>query len=271
MAWPADKFWFLSAVIVYGISAFYTVFLWRRGFRKDDWVSYGLIATGFCFHFTAMVKRGLSLNRCPIDNLYEATAFFMWALVGMYLIVGLWPRLRFVGAFASPLLFGIGIFALFPGLDQHGTSDRYAHGPVSLHAALILLGYAAFGVASVAAVMYLTQEHNLKFRKTMAIQSLLPSIQRLEVVNTRLLMVGLLMLTSGLAMSPLIIGDRRPAEIYGDAKFLWSIFVWFLYGALVVLHWQRRLNGHRLAWGSAGAFVFVMLTFWGTNLLSDLH
>jgi ABC-type uncharacterized transport system permease subunit len=271
MAWPADKYWFLSAVIVYGISAFYTVFLWRRGFRKDDWVSYGLIATGFCFHFNAMVQRGLSLNRCPIDNLYEATAFFMWALVGMYLIVGLWPRLRFVGAFASPLLFGIGVFALFPGLDQHGTSDRYAHGPVSLHAALILLGYGAFGIASVAAVMYLTQEYNLKFRKTMAIQSLLPSIQRLEVVNTRLLFAGFLLLTSGLAMSPFIIGDRRPAEIYGDAKFLWSILVWFLYGALVVMHWRRRLNGHRLAWGSAGAFVFVMLTFWGTNLLSDLH
>ncbi|HSH14502.1 MAG TPA: cytochrome c biogenesis protein CcsA [Verrucomicrobiae bacterium] len=271
MAWSADKYWFLSAVIVYGISAFYTVFLWRRGFRKDDWVSYGLIATGFCFHFTAMIKRGLSLNRCPIDNLYEATAFFMWALVGMYLILGVWPRLRFVGAFASPLLFGIGVFALFPGLDPATEVPRYVNGPVSLHAALILLGYGAFGVASVAAVMYLTQEHNLKFRKTMAIQSLLPSIQRLEVVNRRLLVAGLLLLTSGLAMSPFIIGDRRPAEIYGDAKFLWSILVWFLYGALVVMHWRRRLNGHRLAWGSAGAFVFVMLTFWGTNLLSDLH
>lgn len=269
--WSPDKYWFLAAVFIYGLSAFYAVFLWRRGFRKDDWATYGLLAAGFACHFTAMIQRGLSLNRCPIDNLYEATAFFMWALVGTFLVVGLWPRLRFIGAFASPLLFCIGVFALFPGLDPAGEGPRFVNGPVSLHAALILLGYGAFGMASIAAVMYLTQEHNLKFRKTLAIQSLLPSIQRLEIVNTRLLIAGLALLTSGLAMAPLIIGGRSPLEVYGDAKFLWSVFVWFMYGSLVLMHWRRRLNGHRLAWGSAGAFVFVMLTFWGTNLLSGLH
>jgi ABC-type uncharacterized transport system permease subunit len=211
------------------------------------------------------------LNRCPIDNLYEATSFFLWAAVGTYLVVGLLPRLRFIGAFASPMLFAVGVFALFPGLDPPGEGPRFVNGPVSLHAALILLGYGAFGVASVAAVMYLTQEHNLKFRKVLAIQSLLPSIQRLERVNTRLLAAGMLLLTAGLAMAPLLLGGRPPAEVYGDAKFIWSVVVWFMYGGLVLLHWRRRLNGHRLAWGSAGAFVFVMLTFWGTNLLSGLH
>jgi len=271
VAWPVDKYWFLAAVFVYGVSAYYTVFLWRRGFRKDDWVSYGLLAVGFVFHFTAMIKRGLSLNRCPIDNLYEATSFIMWAVVGTYLVVGLWPRLRFIGAFASPLLLGVGIFALFPGLDPAGEGPRFINGPVSLHAALILLGYGAFGVASVSAVMYLTQEHNLKFRKTLAIQSLLPSIQRLEIVNTRLLISGLALLTAGLAMAPFIVGEQSRLEIYTDAKFLWSVFVWLMYGVLILLHWRRRLNGHRLAWGSASAFVFVMLTFWGTNLLSGLH
>lgn len=271
MAWPPDKYWFLAAVIIYGLSAYYTVFLWRRGFRRDDWASYGLLAAGFACHFTALIQRGLSLNRCPIDNLYEATAFFMWALVGTYLVVGLWPRLRFIGAFASPMLFGVGVFALFPGLDPVGEGPRYVNGPVSLHAALILLGYGAFGVAGIAAVMYLTQEHNLKFRKTLAIQSLLPSIHRLEVVNQRLLVSGLALLSVGLAMAPFLVGEQRPVEIYTDAKFLWSVLVWLMYGALLLLHWRHRLNGHRLAWGSAGAFAFVMLTFWGTNLLSGLH
>lgn len=271
MAWSADKSWFLVAVVLYGISALHTLFLWRRGFRKSDWITYGLLAAGFVFHFTAMIQRGLSLKRCPIDNLYEATSFFMWAIVGTYLVVGLLPRLRFIGAFASPLLFAMGVFAIFPGLDVPGTGPRYVNGPVSLHAALILLGYAAFGVASISAVMYLTQEHNLKYRKTLAIQSLLPSIQRLESVNGWLLIAGLGLLTAGLAMAPLLVGERKPADVYGDAKFLWSVLVWVMYGALVVLHWCHRLNGHRLAWGSTGAFAFVMLTFWGTNLLSRLH
>ena len=38
-----------------------------------------------------------------------------------YLVIGLLPRLRFLGAFASPVLLAIGVFALMPALDPpHG-------------------------------------------------------------------------------------------------------------------------------------------------------
>ena len=42
------------------------------------------------------------------------------------------------------------------------------------------LSYGAFGLSAVAALMYLTQERNLKFHKLQAIFSLMPPIQRLE-------------------------------------------------------------------------------------------
>ena len=71
----------------------------------------------FALHTTAMALRGFRLNHCPVNNLYEATAFAMWSIVAVYLVVGLWPRLRFLGAFASPVLFAIGVFALMPNLD----------------------------------------------------------------------------------------------------------------------------------------------------------
>ena len=101
-----------------------------------------------------------------------------------YLVVGLWSRLRFLGAFASPVLFGIGVFALMPGLDASARpAARTPAAWTSLHAALILLAYGAFGLGAVAAVMYLTQDHDLKFHKLRAIFSLLPPIQRLELVD----------------------------------------------------------------------------------------
>ena len=50
----------------------------------------------------------------------------------------------------------------------------------SLHAAVMSLSYGAFGLSAVAALMYLTQERNLKFHKLKAIFSLMPPIQRLE-------------------------------------------------------------------------------------------
>src|SRR5712675_917979 len=104
----------------------YSVFLWRKGFRRDDRVNYLLLLAAFGLHTTAMIQRGFSLNHCPVTNLYEATTFAAWTIVALYLVMGLWSRLRFLGAFASPVLFAIGVFALMPSLDTHGVRHEAA-------------------------------------------------------------------------------------------------------------------------------------------------
>jgi len=37
------------------------------------------------------------------------------------------------------------------------------------------------------------------------------------------------------------------------------------------MRWKFSQGGRRFAWGAVAAFTFVLLTFWGTNLLSPLH
>ena len=51
----------------------YSAFLWRRGFQRDNWINYSLLAVAFVLHTVAMAKRGFSLQHCPVNNLYEAT------------------------------------------------------------------------------------------------------------------------------------------------------------------------------------------------------
>jgi len=271
VAWLTDRHTFLLAVVVYGVSMIYSVFLWRKGFRRDEHVSYFLLLLAFGLHTTAMIQRGFSLNRCPVNNLFEATMFLEWALVLAYLIVGLLPRLRFVGAFASPLLFIIGVFALMPKLDPpHGPKPEFTGWLVSMHASLILLAYGAFGLASVSAVMFLTQQHNLKFNKLRAVLSLLPPIQRLEVVTSRLVLVGFVLLTVGLFAGGHL---PRPEGVayWRDVKVRWSALVWLLYLGLMLARWRFAFSGRRFACGIIGVFAFVLMTFWGTNLLSTIH
>ena len=134
---------------LYGISSLYAIFLLRRGFREDNRINYALLLGGGLFHTYAMFQRGFSLQRCPINNLYEATIFVAWTIVTTYLLLCSWKRLRFVGAFASPMLFGIGVFALMPSLDPpHGDQPVFTGGWMSLHAALILLSYGGFGLSA---------------------------------------------------------------------------------------------------------------------------
>jgi HemX protein len=266
-----ERHWFLLAVVVYGLSMLYSIFLWRDGFRHHNRINYGLLALVFFLHTVAMVKRGFSFQRCPVNNLYEAMTFVAWTIVAAYLIVGLLPRLRFLGAFASPLLFGIGVFSLMPALDVRGPRPEFVNGFSSLHAALILLSYGAFGLSSIAGLMYLTQEHNLKFHKLRAVVSLLPPIQRLERVMGRLLFAGFILLSAGLFVGSVWI-DLPPGKKYiGDPMVLWSIFVWCLYLTLLVMRWFFSQGGRRFAWGALGSFAFVLMTFWGFYLLSGIH
>ena len=268
----ADRDYFLIAVIIYGISTVYSVFLWRKGFRQDDRICYAVLALGFIFHSTALIQRGFSFSRCPVNNLYEAITFVMWTILASYIAIGFWRRLRFIGAFASPILFGIGVFALMPALDVRKAEPEFATGALaSLHAALILLSYGAFGISSIAAIMYLTQEHDLKFHKARAVRALLPPIERLELIGGRLLLAGFVLLTAGLSMAPFLMKEEYGVYLRPDPKIMWSVFVWILYAGLMVARWWFSQRGRRFAWGTIGSFSFVLLTFWGVNLLSGVH
>ena len=271
MAWLTDRHFFLLAVICYGISVIYSVFLWRKGFRKDDHVNFFLLLIGFAFHTTALFKRGFSLNACPVNNLYEATTFLLWALALACLVVGLLPRLKFLGAFASPVLFAVGVFALMPSLDPpHGPKPDFSNWLTSLHAATILLAYGAFGLGAVAAGMFLVQRRNLKTHKVGAVFSLFPSIQRLEMISTRLILAGFVLFTIGLLAGRDL---PRPAGVgyFSDSKVIWSALFWLAYLELQVAHKFFGRSSRNFAVGVIVSFVLLLLTFWITNLDSPLH
>jgi HemX protein len=272
VAWLTDRHSFLIAVILYGVSMLYSVFLWRKGFRADNHINYFLLLAAFGFHTMAMFKRGFSLQHCPVSNLYEATVFIAWTIVAAYLVLGAWHRLRFLGAFASPVLFIMGVFALMPDLDKapRGPQPEFINGWSSLHGALILLSFGAFGLGSIAALMYLMQERDLKTHKQRAILSRLPPIQRLERVAGGLVAVGFVLLTAGLSLYPVLMRQKQITHFQPDPIIVWSGFVWLLYLGLLVMRWRGQ-GGRKFAWGALGSFAFILLTFWGFLLLSPLH
>jgi ABC-type uncharacterized transport system permease subunit len=271
MAWFTDRHFFLLAVTFYGLSTIYSVFLWRKGFRRDDWVNYLLLAAGVALHTLAMTQRGLTLHSCPVNNLYEATTFLLWALGLACLVYSLLPRFKFLCAFTAPVLFTVGVFALMPSLDPpHGPKPDFSNWLRSLHAATILQAYGAFGLAAVAAAMFLMQHHDLKFHKLRAMLSFLPSIQRLELITLRLTLVGFGLLTIGL-----VAGEQLPGHAgqpyFSDAKVIWSALLWLVYLELIAARMFFGRSNRRFTIGVIIAFVFLLLTFGVTNFFSGLH
>jgi ABC-type uncharacterized transport system permease subunit len=269
--WFTDRHYFLLAVTFYGLSTIYSVFLWRKGFRRDEWVNYFLLATGVALHTLAMTKRGLTLQSCPVNNLYEAMTFLLWTLGLACLVYSLLPRFKFLTSFTAPVLFTVGVFALMPSLDPpHGPKPEFSGAIRSLHAATILQAYGAFGLAAVAAGMFLMQRHDLKFHKLRAMLTLLPSIQRLEFITFRLVAVGFVLLTVGLVAGSQL--PRPAGDTYlSDTKVIWSALLWLAYLESLVAYKFFGRSSRRFAIGVMVLFVFLLLTFWVTNLHSAMH
>lgn len=235
-------------------------------------MNYFLLLAAFALHTTAMFLRGFNFKQCPVNNLYEATTFISWTIVAAYLVLGISHRLRFLGAFASHVLFFMGVFALMPALDPpHAAQPDFSNGLVSLHAALILLAIGAFGLSAIAGLMFLVEENDLKFHKLRAVLSLLPPIQRLERVMNSLLLGGIVLLTAGLAISPFLLKEKSGVYFKNDPLLDYSVFIWIFYLALFVAHKWFGQSGRQFAWSATGSFVFVLLTFWGFLLLSPIH
>ena len=138
---------------------------------------------------------------------------------------------------------------------------------LELHATLALLGLGVLGVAALAGVAYLIQDRQLKRRALSSWFYTLPNVGRLELVQQRVLIWGFAIFSAGA-----VLGFFIPHQNSEDwVKIAWSGLVWALYGALIVVLALGRLSHKKTALLSVAGYVFILLTFWGINSLSEAH
>jgi len=226
--------------------------------------NYGAMAAGFVLHTVFLYMRGQAVGRCPLTNLFETQAFIAWAAVLFFLLIGPSYRVSFLGAFTAPLVLLICLAALIllPDVVQAQPASRSAW--VEFHAAIAILASGAFALAFVTGAMYLHQESQLKRRRLSSSFLLLPSIEQLDTINIRLLILGFVMLTVGM------LGGLVSYHIIGHwtkPKIIWAVSVWILYGGLLVGRAVWTFRGRKVAVASMASFVFMLAGFWGVSLL----
>ncbi len=91
------------------------------------------------------------------------------------------------------------------------------------------------------------------------------------MVTWRLLLTGFSLLTLALLISMSYLNKTQGSYWSGDPKVIWSFLVWAMYLGLMLMRWRLEQGGRKFAWGAVAGFAFVLLTFWGTNLLSPIH
>jgi HemX protein len=256
-----ERYWLAAASFCFLLSFGHTLFALGSGTFRPARFNLASMAAGFIFESVFLFQRGQVVHTCPITNLFEVLVFLSWSIVLIYLLVGPAYRLSLMGAFTSPLVLVLLLFALFSPIDV--AAPRGAHNPwIEFHAALSIIAYGAFGLACIAGVMYLVQERQLKSGRISELLLNLPPITDLGAVNGRLVLTGFVLLSvafgAGLAAGISVTGIKAGV----------SFAIWTLYGTLLAMDHMRLLPTRRIAAGSVAIFILALVTLPSVSHLS---
>src|SRR6185295_14888656 len=196
-----------------------------------------------------------------------AISAFVWLLGLSYLYVELTTDERAMGAFVATLLAALAILpALNPGIDERPALLR---SPLfTIHVLSMLFAYASFALAFVLGITYVLLFKEIKAKHLGFFYARLPSLQILDVMNARAIVVGWLFLTVGLIVGGVwatqlggSTDPRAQAMHVADPKILFALVSWATYSFALIARRAIGWSGRRAAWLSAIAFVLVLLNF----------
>jgi ABC-type uncharacterized transport system permease subunit len=260
-----DQLWFAIAVAIYAAGFVHAVFLLQKG-KIGGVGALPVVAVGYLFHNIFLIQRAIAIQHCPITNAFELLAFSTWAIIGIYLVVKFFFRVRFVSVFILPPVIAIGIAALLLPADAVKPENIGSGVYFGMHVAVMMLAYGAFALSGAAGAMYLLQERHLKTRQLGNVFRQLPSIEKLDRVNLILLIVGFALLTVGIGAGCLWNRSLNSLLDVSDPRILASSILWFVYAALLASRWLLAFRGRKIALVSVISSILVLITLGLTHV-----
>ncbi len=214
----------------------------------------------------ALGADALRLHGFPAVTPHLFLDLLVFVASGAFLLAVRHPGWESLGGFLVPVLAALFIAGLvFPSAVPGAVPPALSGTWLALHVVLAVTAYAAFLLAAAAGLMYLEKERELRKKEPRVFYYRLPALQESDRCSRRLVEAGMVLLT--LAMAGGVYWARRVTGVYWawTAKETWSLITWGVYALYLAARW-RGLGGHRAAWLSLAAFLFVAGNFFGVNL-----
>ncbi len=246
-----------AAAALYAVSAaLYVAYFSRPRHARLASAGFWVLAVAFAVHAVAIGAGCSEFGGREFFSVRGGIILAAWLGAGAYLVLQRLYRVPSVGAFVLPLL----LVALVPTTvvdPAHPDVPPEVIRNAAFHVTAAILAVALFALAFGVAVMYLLQEREVKGKRFGALFSRLPSLDKLDRLNQRLVRAGFAAFTVAL-----IAGTLNAAVIWKspwswDPQQIISVLIWFLYGAMVQLR-HRGWHGRRYAVLTLVGFLVVV-------------
>lgn len=261
----------MSGISITCFAASYTValileitrFFFRSGVRGAIMLAFA--GAGLFAHTAFLVYRAADAVGSPLSSKQEWYLIAAWVLAAIYLYLTSHYPNKSIGVFLLPLVLGlIGVGALL------ADAAPFAREPASqiwgmIHGTSVLLATVAVLIGFAAGVTYLGQAYRLK-RKLLPQQGLrLPSLEWLQRVNSRAIVISMLMLglgvLSGIILNLINYRDQVDRVPWNDPFVVSTIamFGWLVLSSLIGLWYRPAREGRRVAYLTVVSFLFLVI------------
>jgi len=231
-----------------------------------------MLAAATLAHTFIIGMQTMQVGQVPVFGMASAISMFVWLLAVAYLYTEVTTDERAMGVFILPLIIALQLIPAFTaGVDVRSPVLR---GPLfGIHVSSLLFAYASFALACVIGITYVLLFKEIKTKHLGVFYARLPSLQVLDQMNQRAIVVGWVLLTIGLVVGVVFAVQAHVPSMLSleDPKILVAVICWAVYS--FELFAARRIGwaGRRTAYLSALGFAIVLLNFVPISYLTSSH
>jgi ABC-type transport system involved in cytochrome c biogenesis permease subunit len=225
-----------------------------------------LLVAAALAHTFVIGMQTMEVGHVPIAGRTSAISTFVWLLALAYLYTEMTTDERAMGVFILPLLVALQAIPAF----QPGAQVRSAvlQGPLfGVHVLSLLFAYASFALACVIGITYVLLFKEIKAKHLGFFYARLPSLQVLDRMNQRAIVIGWLFLTLGIIVGAVWATTYAGADPHvqamslQDPKIFVAVVCWAVYSFELFAARRIGWGGRRAAYLSAVGFAIVLLNF----------
>ena len=240
----------------------------RRDQTIGRWAT-TLLVFGALTHTFVIGMQTMRLGYMPVVGATSAISTFVWLLALAYLYTEMTTDERAMSVFILPLLVALqSIPAFRPDIEE---SAAVLQGPLfGIHVSSLLFAYASFALACVIGITYVLLFKEIKAKHLGFFYTRLPSLQVLDRMNQRAIVIGWVFLTVGVVVGAMLVSQARivaasdprvQAMSVNDPKIFVALVCWAVYSFELFAARRIGWGGRRTAYLSALGFAIVLLNF----------
>ncbi len=229
-----------------------------------------LLVAATLAHTFVIGMQTMEFGHVPVAGATSAISTFVWLLALAYLYTEMTTDERAMGVFILPLLVALqAIPAFMPGVEDRAP---VLQGPLfGVHVSSLLFAYASFALACVIGITYVLLFKEIKAKHLGFFYARLPSLQVLDRMNQRAIVIGWIFLTIGIIVGGIWAAQARVGYASGDPrvqamslldpKIFVALLCWVVYSFELFAARRIGWGGRRTAYLSALGFAIVLLNF----------